>query len=283
MKDCYVYCFGNNSIGVRLKSDGFASGPLEIVDSQFYVTSEHSNVTQVFLDVNASQMRRLLCQGNTFNGNEQTNITAVYIICRTDCSGSGMWRFIANNFHNVKYGIRTDPDMVAYTYDIRVGPNNSFDYYWTTAESGSTQIYFDSHVLASYVIGNYFEGRVGAGSIAIDDDGKPDNIYEVNTVKDNTFRKFDYTIQPNYRTIIENNRGYNPVGLIANPVSSTYIVDSGTGSIAKVTFHCTGAGQSILTIRSLDLFTSQGWQIPAISADGRVVQIGYWEPLKLQH
>ncbi|NIO36270.1 hypothetical protein GTO27_01040 [Candidatus Bathyarchaeota archaeon] len=57
----------------------------------------------------------------------------------------------------------------------------------------------------------------------------------------------------------------------------------GSGSIAKVTFHCTGAGQSILTISSLNLFTSQGWQIPAVSSDGRVVQVEYWEPLKLQH
>ncbi len=58
---------------------------------------------------------------------------------------------------------------------------------------------------------------------------------------------------------------------------------TGTGSIAKITFHCTGAGLSILALDTVVLYDPAGLQIPAVTADGRVVQIGYWEPLKLQH
>lgn len=58
---------------------------------------------------------------------------------------------------------------------------------------------------------------------------------------------------------------------------------SGTGSIAKILFHCTGGGLSILTLDTVLLYDSAGIQIPTSTADGRVVQIGYWEPLKLQH
>lgn len=75
------------------------------------------------------------------------------------------------------------------------------------------------------------------------------------------------------------------IGYIAFDVTS-YAVgggSTGSGSIAKVTFHCTGAGESILTISSLDLYTSQGWHMPYVGADGRVIQKSYWEPLKLQH
>lgn len=58
---------------------------------------------------------------------------------------------------------------------------------------------------------------------------------------------------------------------------------SGDGALATITFHCTGAGQSILNIDSISLWDPAGFQIPTTTAGGRVIQIGYWEPLKLQH
>lgn len=58
---------------------------------------------------------------------------------------------------------------------------------------------------------------------------------------------------------------------------------TGSGSTAKITFHCTGAGLSVLTLDTVLLYDSAGLQIPTTTADARVVQIGYWEPLKLQH
>jgi len=56
---------------------------------------------------------------------------------------------------------------------------------------------------------------------------------------------------------------------------------SGSGSLAKITFHCTGAGESILNIDSISLFNSAGMPIPTTSAGGRVIQVQYWEPTQL--
>jgi len=58
---------------------------------------------------------------------------------------------------------------------------------------------------------------------------------------------------------------------------------NGSGSLAKITFHCTGAGESILVINQVSLYNSAGFLIPTTSANGRVIQVGYWEPIKLQH
>jgi hypothetical protein len=57
----------------------------------------------------------------------------------------------------------------------------------------------------------------------------------------------------------------------------------GDGTLARITFHCTGAGESILNIDEMLLWDPQGTQIPTTTAGGRVIQIPYWEPLKLQH
>jgi hypothetical protein len=62
-----------------------------------------------------------------------------------------------------------------------------------------------------------------------------------------------------------------------------YGVD-GSGSLAKITFHCTGAGESLLNIDDVWLYDSTGIAISRlIGLSSRVIQIGYWEPVKLQH
>jgi hypothetical protein len=76
----------------------------------------------------------------------------------------------------------------------------------------------------------------------------------------------------------------DPAGIIQyNLVSLTPAGASGSGSIARITFHCTGAGESLLNIDSILLFNSAGLPIPTTTAGGRVIQYSYWEPLKLQH
>jgi hypothetical protein len=64
--------------------------------------------------------------------------------------------------------------------------------------------------------------------------------------------------------------------------SQTGLGIDGSGSLAKITFHCTGAGQSILVINQISLYNSAGFLIPTTTANGRVIQVSYWEPLKLQ-
>ena len=65
--------------------------------------------------------------------------------------------------------------------------------------------------------------------------------------------------------------------------TQSYGVD-GSGSIAKITFHCTGAGESLLNIDDVSLYDSQGVAINRLIGMGsRVIQVGYWEPVKLQH
>lgn len=72
-------------------------------------------------------------------------------------------------------------------------------------------------------------------------------------------------------------------GRIEFNVTSLYVGggSTGTGSIAEITFHCTGAGESILFLDTVLLHNSAGFQIPTTTGDGRVVQVGYWEPIKL--
>jgi len=57
----------------------------------------------------------------------------------------------------------------------------------------------------------------------------------------------------------------------------------GDGTLATITFHCTGAGESILTISYVYLSDPTGIQIPTTKAHGRIIQHAYWEPEKLQH
>jgi len=74
------------------------------------------------------------------------------------------------------------------------------------------------------------------------------------------------------------------LGIIEFDLGTTqpYGVD-GSGSIAKITFHCTGAGESLLNIDDVSLYDSQGLAISRLIGLGsRVIQIGYWEPVKLQ-
>jgi len=56
---------------------------------------------------------------------------------------------------------------------------------------------------------------------------------------------------------------------------------SGSGTIATVTFHCTGAGESILTVTRADYYDPAGNVIPTVTTGGRVIQIASWEPIKL--
>lgn len=58
---------------------------------------------------------------------------------------------------------------------------------------------------------------------------------------------------------------------------------SGSGDLARITFHCTGAGESILTITTMKYYDPSGFQIPTTTADGRAIQFTYWEPIKLQN
>ena len=57
----------------------------------------------------------------------------------------------------------------------------------------------------------------------------------------------------------------------------------GSGPLANITFHCTGAGKSILVINQILLYNSLGFLIPTTIQYGTVIQRSYWEPLKLQH
>ena len=57
----------------------------------------------------------------------------------------------------------------------------------------------------------------------------------------------------------------------------------GDGTLATITFHCTGPGESILNIDQILLWDPQGNLIPTTTAGGRIIQFTYWEPLKLQH
>jgi len=74
------------------------------------------------------------------------------------------------------------------------------------------------------------------------------------------------------------------LGKIYFDLSSTqsYGAD-GSGSIARITFHCTGAGESVLDLDKVALWDSTGLGITTLKMGGRVIQIAYWEPVKLQH
>jgi len=92
-----------------------------------------------------------------------------------------------------------------------------------------------------------------------------------------------------------------PGGFLPSPIVLTKIIDdpngkiyfdvqsgdptgtSGDGTLAVVTFHCTGAAQSLLTITSAWYYDPQGFLIPTTTADGTIIQFAYWEPIKLQH
>jgi len=74
-------------------------------------------------------------------------------------------------------------------------------------------------------------------------------------------------------------------GTITFSVTSTQPFGaSGSGAIATITFHCTGAGESTLNIDQVTLYDSAGLTIPRlIGPSGRVIQVGTTEPVKLQH
>ena len=73
-------------------------------------------------------------------------------------------------------------------------------------------------------------------------------------------------------------------GTIQFDVASTqgYGAD-GSGAIAKITFHCTGGGESFLNIDQVTLYDSAGLPITRlIGTPGRYVQVSYWEPKDLR-
>jgi len=75
----------------------------------------------------------------------------------------------------------------------------------------------------------------------------------------------------------------DPNGMIHFDVTGGAQV-SGDGTIATITFHCTGAGKSILTIQIVKYYdgpNQTGNLIPTTTAGGRVIQFAYWEPVKL--
>jgi hypothetical protein len=221
MVDCYIYCLANNSKGVLLESNGFASGPMEIRDSQFLMTSGHSNVTFIDLKVTATSMKRLLCEGNTFNSAMQDNVTAVSI--ENAVSESGHFYFISNWFHNCKYGVYTDPAMAEYLYDVQV-LSNDISYFRNPVETGNTQIYLDYYAVKTIISQNHFQGVSGvAGSVGIDDDGR-DVAGFYNKIEDNNFWYIETPIQVNTGTVIHDNLGFvsENSGSIANVTTATF-------------------------------------------------------------
>ena len=72
------------------------------------------------------------------------------------------------------------------------------------------------------------------------------------------------------------------IGLIEFDLSSTIGGVDGTGTLATITFHCTGAGDSFLSIDKCWLYDSTGLAINRIVGPAsRVIQKAYWEPVKL--
>lgn len=73
-------------------------------------------------------------------------------------------------------------------------------------------------------------------------------------------------------------------GIIEFDVASTQgFGTSGNGAIAKITFHCTGGGESFLNIDQVTLYDSAGQLITRlIGPSGRYIQVSYWEPKDLR-
>jgi hypothetical protein len=72
------------------------------------------------------------------------------------------------------------------------------------------------------------------------------------------------------------------LGTIEYDLTSTTGGVDGTGILASITFHCTGAGDSNLNIDDVTLIDSAGTTINRLIGPGsRVIQKAYWEPVKL--
>jgi hypothetical protein len=86
-------------------------------------------------------------------------------------------------------------------------------------------------------------------------------------------------------TIVTHKLIDDPLGRVEFDLTSTALSggSTGSGSIAKITFHCTGSGMSVISLNTLLLYNSSGLGIPVTTTDSIVQQVNYWEPVKLQN
>jgi len=112
---------------------------------------------------------------------------------------------------------------------------------------------------------------------------------------------YGYSLVLNYNTLYVDAIDIVPGSFLPQPIIDNKIIDdatgtisftvhsgtgtgtTGSGTLARITFHCTGAGESILTITTASYWDPAGYPIPTTTAGGRAIQFAYWEPIKLQN